>query len=91
MIVYGPGTINGEADDGNTTPLGIKVTHKMMIQTVYSVQQSLPAAQRLSSADTYLSLVPSTHMFEQVLFGFTILYLVKCGFSSPPPVPEPAK
>ena len=32
-------------------------------------------------------------MFEQVLFGFSILYLVKCGFQSPPPVPpdEPKK
>lgn len=38
LIAYGPGTVNGEADEGETTPLGVKVTHKMIIQTVYSIQ-----------------------------------------------------
>ena len=34
--------------------------------------------------------MPSSHLFEQVLFGFSILFLVKCGFSSVPPIPDPA-
>lgn len=88
LLCYGPGTINGEGD--GSTPLGVKVTHKMMIQTVFAVQSNLPEANRLSKNDIYLSHVPSSHLFEQVLFAFSIVYLVKCGFESPPrrPVEE---
>ena len=32
LICYGPGTTNGDED--GSTPLGVKVTNKMMIQTV---------------------------------------------------------
>ena len=79
LISYTSGT------SGN--PKGVKVTQKQVIQTVMGMQTKLHSSpiRPLDHEDTYISYLPAAHIFEQAVFGFSLIWGMRCGFFSGDP------
>ena len=79
LISYTSGT------SGN--PKGVKITQKQVIQTVMGMQTKLLSSNTrpLDHEDTYISYLPAAHIFEQAIFGFTLIWGMRCGFFSGDP------
>ena len=72
MLSYTSGTTGGD-------PKGVKLTHKMSMAAGYAINIRMGDSP-LCDEDSYISYLPSSHVFEQVIFGMSIVYGFKCGF-----------
>ena len=72
MLSYTSGTT------GN--PKGVKLTHKMLLGTAYAVKNRFGGT--IDENDSYLSYLPSAHVFEQAAFNISVVYGMKIGFYS---------
>lgn len=72
MLSYTSGTTGGD-------PKGVKLTHKMAMAAGYAINIRMGDAP-LNESDSYISYLPSSHVFEQVVFGMSIVFGFKCGF-----------
>lgn len=61
-------------------PKGVKLSHRAIINRV-SANKHL-ALQIMDADSSYLSYLPASHAFEQVIFGASMVYGMKCGFYS---------
>ena len=63
-------------------PKGVKITHKMMIGVSAALQSRFGIGNEASEKDTYISYLPSAHVFEQACFMMSVVYGMKVGFYS---------
>lgn len=63
-------------------PKGVKCTHKMLINDSYAIKARIsgPNFHEMDENDVYISYLPASHIFEQVLHGMSIIYGIQCGF-----------
>jgi long-chain acyl-CoA synthetase len=53
----------------------------MVIGSSFGVQTRLASTEApLGPEDCYVSYLPAAHSFEQIVFGISIIYGMKCGF-----------
>jgi len=53
----------------------------MVIGSSFAVQVRLSSTEApLGTDDCYISYLPAAHSFEQILFGISLIYGMKCGF-----------
>lgn len=62
-------------------PKGVKLTHKMMMNCITSINLHFGEF-RFTEQDTYISYLPYAHIFEQVLYGQSIIFGMKMGYYS---------
>ena len=62
-------------------PKGVKTSHLGLISMATSLQARM-GDKRLTDADTYISYLPSAHIFEAALFALACVEGLRCGYYS---------
>jgi len=62
-------------------PKGVKITHKMLLMSAACLNLSF-GNHSLTEKDTYISYLPYSHIFEQAIFGMSVLYGMRIGYFS---------
>jgi long-chain acyl-CoA synthetase len=68
-------------------PKGVKLTHKMIITMASSLSHRIShGIEPFNESDIYMCYLPSSHSFEQGIFGISIIYGMAVGFFSGDPI-----
>ena len=62
-------------------PKGVKTSHIALLSMASSLQMRM-GDKRLTDADTYISYLPSAHIFEAALFALSCIEGLRCGYYS---------
>ena len=63
-------------------PKGVKFTHKACLGVLTAMQHTITPASAFNENDTYISYLPYSHIFEQILYAIVVVYGMKCGYYS---------